>query len=168
MHWFIEIDWWWLKLTQGKYSSLDLDDLEWARKKKWHAKKDSKTGKFYARRTDRSTGKIRTINLHSVIMGEPKGMDVDHIFPELTLDNRRSNLRKATRMQNCWNRGLRKNCKSGYTGVYRHGSKWAASVMASGRRYYLGVFESPELAALARDVKAKELHGDFARINIAA
>jgi hypothetical protein len=55
--------------------------------------------------------------LHRLIVGDPKGLQVDHKNGD-KLDNRRSNLRPCTPTQNSQNRRRRIDNKSGVTGVY--------------------------------------------------
>jgi hypothetical protein len=94
---------------------------------------------------------------------------VDHIEPAdgSHAQDRLSNLRIASHGQNLMNRGINRNNKSGYKGVAFHKStgKWQAQIMSGGRFKYLGCFTTPEAAALAYDKAAKELHGEFARLN---
>jgi hypothetical protein len=93
-------------------------------------------------------------------------MVVDHINGN-GLDNRMVNLRVCTAAQNSRNRKPRKGSLSGYRGVsfYKNYQKWVAQIMYDGVKYYLGYFSDPKEAALAYDAKARELHGDYARVN---
>lgn len=102
--------------------------------------------------------------MHRIVMDAPDGMDVDHISGSL-MDCRRSNLRICTRGQNNMNRKV--DNKTGFKGVYWHGvaQKWAARIMFERKSYHLGLHTTPEDAAKAYDMKAKELFGKFARLN---
>ena len=81
--------------------------------------------------------------------------------------DRLSNLRIASRSQNGGNRGCPSNNTSGYKGVSLHKTarKWRADIVSCGRHKYLGLFTTPEAAALAYDIAAKKLHGEFAKQN---
>ena len=98
----------------------------------------------------------------NVILGLPKNIIVDH-KDKNTLNNFKSNLRKATKRQNLINR-MSKN-KYGYRGVSITHGYWRAMIGSEGKRYYLGRFKTKELAAMAYDEAAKELHGEFAILN---
>lgn len=89
---------------------------------------------------------------------------IDHINGD-TLDNRIANLRQATRSQNIANSKLRKDSTTRFKGVSfnKKTGKYVAYLNHNGARIYLGLFRTPEAAARARDSKARELHGEFAR-----
>lgn len=126
---------------------------------------DDSTGNLYAYRTGPKP-RYRKERMHRVILNAPSGMEVDHINMD-GLDNRRCNLRLATRPQNRWNRIKNSNNTSGYKGVWYHKRDhlWCAEIGASGGRHRLGRFASPIDAALAYDAAALQLHGEFARLN---
>ena len=94
----------------------------------------------------------------------PKGHEVDHRDLNRSNDSW-SNLRLATRSQNEVNKGLRRDNKSGFKGVYfdRKLSKFVAEVSINGRRVYLGCFNSAELAHQAHCTAAHVHYGEFAR-----
>jgi hypothetical protein len=103
--------------------------------------------------------------LHRAILNAPVGLEVDHINGD-GLDNRRSNLRLATREGNQRNRAARRDNTSGLKGVSLHVStgKWQARIRTGGEQVYLGVFTTPEAAHEAYAEAAIRLHGKFARI----
>ena len=76
-------------------------------------------------------------------------------------NNRWSNLRAATALEQQWNRRLGKTNSSGFKGVCRHRSKWIAQIRVNGANRYRGVYETPEQAAAAYEAAARELHGEF-------
>lgn len=91
----------------------------------------------------------------------------DHINRD-KLDNRFSNLRECTQAQNCMNRSLNKNSKSGYRGVYKEKkvpNKWRGEICCKGKKYFLGYFDSKDECAIAYNNKAVELFGEFAVLN---
>lgn len=88
----------------------------------------------------------------------------DHINGD-TLDNRRCNLRLATKKENCRNARRSKNSTSGYKGVSwnKAAKKWRAYIVADYKQIHLGLFENIEDAHNAYYEAAKKYHGDFAR-----
>lgn len=91
---------------------------------------------------------------------------VDHIDGN-GLDNRRCNLRLATVGQNNMNKGPGSNNTSGYKGVYWRPDKrkWSAEIVAYGKKRRLGYFKSAETAYEAYCEAAKEMHGEFAKLD---
>lgn len=95
-------------------------------------------------------------------------------WPAIDVDHRDTNkanlkwdnLRLATAAQNLQNQKKRVDNSSGYKGVYwnKTAKKWQAYITAFGKYKYLGLFETPEEAHIARNTAAKELHGEFARV----
>jgi hypothetical protein len=150
-----------IPLTQGKVALVDDCDAYLAAVH-WHAAKHR--GTFYAKREVKDGGRGRTVYLHRAVMGEPPGVKVDHKDGN-GLDCRRANVRAATSAQNGWNRGPSRKSTSGFRGVYWYGSSWGARVIANRRSYFVGAFESASDAAVAFDVAARLLHGQFAHTN---
>lgn len=101
--------------------------------------------------------------MHCFIMGPPpKGKEIDHINGD-KLDNRKANLRFCTASENQCNRT--KKGANKYIGVYAHKVGFHASINKDKKMFYLGYFKSAKKAAKARDLKAIELHGEFAVLN---
>lgn len=84
---------------------------------------------------------------------------VDHING-IRHDNRLSNLRASTKVENGKNQKLFSSNKSGYVGVnwYKRGKKWRAFIGINRKRVYLGQFDTKEEAVIARELASKE-HG---------
>ena len=100
-------------------------------------------------------------------MGKPqKGMVVDHIN-RIGLDNRKENLRIATRSQNQQNRRSRRNTSSQYKGVSwtKRDKRWQAKIGHKRKVICLGDFTCEHQAALAYNEKATELWGEYALLN---
>jgi len=117
-------------------------------------------GLYYAVRTDRSSGRQRTLRMHNFLTGWPL---VDHRDGN-TLDNRRANLRPATLAQNAQNSAPWRGRE--FKGIRRRDNGlWQARITRDGCLLSLGTFPTPEDAALAYDRAANELFGDFARLN---
>lgn len=99
----------------------------------------------------------------ALVYGEVPSLDVDHADRNRS-NNRLSNLRLATRSQNCMNRPAHCTNKVGIKGVHWHRAtgKWAASIRFGGNRKHLGVFDTINEAATAYRSAASILHGEFA------
>ena len=84
-----------------------------------------------------------------------------------TLDNRRLNLRVASRSQNLANRPPQKNSTSGYKGVFWHkrDCKWHVHIQKDRKNRHLGCFTDKIEAAMVYDAAARELFGEFAWLN---
>lgn len=108
--------------------------------------------------------------LHRLIIGKIiKGFQIDHKNRN-PLDNRRTNLRLATRGENAMNKAKAKGCTSKYRGVaYRPNhnkiNPWISYVSKQKKQNYLGYFKTEKEAAIAYDKKSKELWGEFAFLN---
>lgn len=75
-------------------------------------------------------------------------------------NNRFSNLRKATRIENRQNMGIRKDSTSGVTGVSwcKRECRWMAVISVSGKRRYVGRFTSLDDAVAARSAAKASAH----------
>lgn len=103
------------------------------------------------------------IYMHRLISLPPPGMEVDHVNGN-RIDNRKRNLRWATRAQNATNY-LRENA-SGYRGVQQTESgRYVAKIAHLGKQIHLGRYDTAEEAAKAYDKAAKLYQGSFARLN---
>ena len=114
-----------------------------------------------------STQKSRpvTVYLHRIIVDAPPGMDVDHINHN-TLDNRRSNLRIASRSLNNMNRAKLGDNKNGFHGVMKtRTGKYLSRVQLGRRVFFTKSVSTPERAARDRDELAVRLYGDLITLN---
>lgn len=144
-------------LTQGQVAIIDAADAWRVEGSNWYFH-----GGRYAAIRPTLDGVRCIVYMHQVIAEPGRGLDVDHINGD-GLDNRRCNLREATRQQNLANRRAHRNNKTGIKGVWRHGLKWRASIQVDGKTRHLGGFDTPEDAGRAYEAAARALHGDFAR-----
>jgi HNH endonuclease len=123
--------------------------------------------RYYAVRNAKTgTGKTKRVYMHREIMNPPAGLFVDHKNND-PLDNRRENLRLATRSQNMQNKRKKKNATSKYFGVHliKAEKKWSARVKHEGKLVFSARFDNEIDAAHAYDAAAKKYHGEFARLN---
>ena len=164
--------------THGRVVVLyDADDEEKILAHRWHIKKGGHgyyaatnmphpDGEWYYRPSGIRHRRQTSLRLHRLIMNTPKGMQTDHINGD-TLDNRKENLRVATREENGRNRGRTKKNTSGFKGVSyqkkpkgrinEYSKPWKARIVHNGKHIYLGMFATPEEAGKAYDDKVKEL-----------
>lgn len=153
-----------IPLTRGYVALVDAEDYARFGHLRWCAMPMQRSSGVYAHRGMWENGKkCRTILLHRAILDASPSQIVDHINGD-TLDNRRSNLRITDRYGNARNRRVPVGT-SGFTGVKPRGARWVGCVKTLGRLHYTKSFPSPVLAAAARDVLARQLHGEFAVLN---
>ena len=156
-----------VSLPSDDYMLVDASDMDIAKQFHWQVNTQrGKTGYVFHTRK-KGDGTSGSVYLHRLLTDAPIDKVVDHINGD-GRDNRRHNLRICSNTENQRNRnGLSTASKSGFTGVCfpSKGSKWQASIGAHGRNIYLGAFYCPIEAAIARDVAALELHGEFASLN---
>lgn len=95
------------------------------------------------------------------------GLEVDHMDRNVS-NNRRSNLRVATELQNRSNKSRYSNNWSGFKGVHlvKATGKYQARIQVGGKRISLGCFTTPLEAGRAYDQAAKQYHGEFASLNM--
>lgn len=147
-----------IPLTQGKVALVDDEDAPLAAFR-WCAFRSGKH-RWYAMRTVKG----RTVLMHRVIL--QTDMEVDHANGD-GLDNRRENLRPATRQGQCRNSRPREGGKSVFRGVCFDGTRkkpWIATCRTGGRR--LQRWFATEAEAVAQyDAWVLAHHGAFARPN---
>lgn len=107
----------------------------------------------------------KTVPIARLIMNAPKGMDVDHKNGD-RLDNQKSNLRICTHQQNLQNTSKRRGMSSIYKGVHwKPSGTWRAATSKDGKKIHIGYFKEERHAAMAYDIWAKELFGEYAKLN---
>lgn len=161
-----------IPLTRGMVALVDESDHAALAAHKWCATNNG-LGRFYAlRHVRRADGSWRTLYMHNAIMGEPPqpGLTADHRDTTASLDNRRENLRWATRQQQTWNRRRSSSNTSGYKGVTWSSrcKKWQARIRHGGKDIFLGYYGTAEAAGKAYDIAASRLCGEFACVNLRA
>jgi hypothetical protein len=162
-----------IQLTRGYSVLVDDEDYESLSGLKW-CSWVGESGHVYAVHSMSKKDGYRKIAMHRLIMEAPPGMQVDHIqlfAYDNVIDNRKSNLRLATRHQNLRSRSKRCLSRSIFKGVSyntqdRNPSRpWRARVKHDGKFVHAGCFTVEAHAAIAYDLKAVELYGRFALTN---
>lgn len=131
---------------------IDLKDVDKVKICRWYMTPDGYVG---------NRGKNIGL-LHRFIVNAPSNMVVDHINHN-TLDNRKENLRICTQKQNMCNQSIRKDNKSGYTGVYfvENKNKWVAQIRINGKTKHLGYYNEMKNAVKARKEAEIKYFGEY-------
>lgn len=159
-----------VQLSDGTVVQVSPEDLAWVSRFRWRrrVRQDGRVSILACINLRDASGRAFQKNMYlgRMLLGliDPT-LHVDHINGD-TLDNRRENLRLATAQQNTCNRGPQRSNTSGYVGVatVRRG-RYRAYVRERGKLVHLGYFSDPIEAAKARDRRASEVYGEFARLN---
>lgn len=157
-----------LEITKGNIVLLDeadrdLADLNWQTRKNYAARKDKDRKHIYMHRlvAERIIG--RSLKPNEI---------VDHLNSN-GLDNRRSNVRLVTNMENSENAmkhastNTNRRFTSKFKGVSfeRELGKWRTQITFHGITYHLGYFDNEEDAAKAYDMNAIVFYGNHAKLN---
>jgi hypothetical protein len=147
----IEGDITYIPLSQGEWAIIDTEDLSLIRNHTWYYDREYAVG-FKSK-------------MHRLIVNAKNGEDVDH-KNIIGVDNRKCNLRKATRTQNNGNSRMPITNTSGFKGVSWDAprQKWKAQISINNKNKYLGRFNTPEEAHEAYSKAAKEYFGEFVRL----
>ena len=151
-------------LTQSKVAVVDNIDFEWLNQWKWYAAhRKTKSGDLWY--AVREIHPDTCVLMHRIIAKRaclPPAEHYDHKDHD-GLNNRRSNLRPATRTQNLGNQRKTANRSSSFKGVSWDESRnrWRAQICIENRRRFLGRFSKEEDAADAYAIAAHELFGEF-------
>lgn len=164
-------------LTQGMYAIVDEQDYGWAMQWKWWTRKH--VNGYYAVRQEYGYPH-KGIGMADAIRERVTGIptkDTDH-KNRRSYDNRRDNLRPATRLQQACNRKGNKKNSTGFIGVYKIVGNYRSVKTGERKAYYISFLghgkdkifigysaTDPEGLARLRDRKALELHGEFAVLN---
>lgn len=152
-------------LTQGYEAIIDAADVPLVAGFNWCARVAPYTA-YAARNGQLGLGEKRgkAVFLHNVICPPGAGRLIDHINGD-GLDNRRGNLRQATKTENGRNSRMKSRNTSGFKGVHLHKEtgKWRARISTGDRHVSLGLYNTPEEAHAAYVKASTEMHGEFSR-----
>jgi hypothetical protein len=159
-----------IPLRGGRFVAVvDDDDYEYLSQFRWRAliHGTDENRRVYAVRATK-------IRMHRVIWERwhgdiPPGYEIDHREPGefCGLDNRRDNLRLATKSQNQANQRKHSNNTSGYRGVWwqKQARLWRVEIWVNRTKRHIGYFSDKEQAAHAYDAAAVAAFGEHARLN---
>lgn len=157
------------KKAAGRVALVDDADYDLVMPRRWWVlerkiKGQRGRGPYAVTRIVKADGRRSLISMHQVITGYPMTDHKNHDG----LDNRRSNLRPATKVQNGGNSRPYLGASSRYKGVHWHSQRraWRAAINHQGKNRHLGTFSVEEDAALAYDIAARELFGEYAALNL--
>lgn len=158
-----------IKLTKGQWALVDDEDFKSLNQFKWHY-----SSRRYASRGVWVEGRVKSVDMHRLLCSSKRGQEVDHINGN-RLDIRRVNLRACTKTQNRQNRGKYALATSRFKGVSWHRGRrvgvglWRVRMAKdkNGQRQDIGLFKTEREAAMAYDLWALDLYGEFARTNFA-
>lgn len=144
--------------NNGGFFIFDLEDYKILKDYTWY------NSRGYAICVRKIDNKPIAISAHRLILGiKDSEIEIDHINGKPN-DNRKSNLRIASRSTNAKNRKLSKRNKSGYTGVSQlPNGKWKATITCNNKDIWLGTFVTKEAAIQARKVAEEKYFGEFTR-----
>ncbi|MDR3560488.1 MAG: AP2 domain-containing protein [Negativicutes bacterium] len=149
-----------IKTRLGHEILIDDADYDKVKDYNWYVVKYYNTYYAYAH-----TGNT-TIKIHRLIMDAKPEERYDH-WDGNGLNNQRKNLRLCTNQQNAMNSRKAEGKSSRFKGVYWHkvSKMWMARIGVDYKMIYLGRYNSEIEAATAYNDKAKELFGEFAKVN---
>ncbi len=135
------------------FTQIDEADIELVSQHRWGLQPGGYAGR---------TGTNGTVLLHRLISSPPKHLVVDHINRD-PLDNRRSNLRFATRAQNMHNSmvAVGRNPRRGVCWAKREG-KWLVRIEINKQKKHIGTYRELEDAINAREEAERKFYGEFA------
>jgi hypothetical protein len=152
-----------------KYALIDAADAGRVLAFRWTYYKNARSGKEYALSSNQSPNGNPTLRyLHRFIMDAPRGIHVDHKDND-GLNCQQNNLRFATPAQNHQNMKVIRTGAIPFKGVTycnrkNRRKRFRARLYSEGGAS-LGFFLTAEEAARAYDAKAREMYGEFARLN---
>ncbi len=148
-------------IKPGIYSTIDKEDYPTVKGYYWLL--SIKKCGIWVRAIVNEIDYRKTIFLHRIIMNPPENMEIDH-KDHNGLNNKKDNLRLATRKDNAHNRRNFEHT-SIYKGVFKYRNNWRASIRVNCHKIYLGDFFSEIEAAKAYNEAALKHFGEFALIN---
>ncbi len=149
------------------FAKVSNEDFNWLNQWKWRAFKGT-TGPVYVVRHEdfmiEDKKEREFFWMHRFITGASPDLLVDHRDGD-GLNNQRDNLRTCTHQENQRNHPARGGKYSKFKGVSAARGRFFARIGCNGKSKHLGSFLDDVSAAKCYDEAAKELFGEFARLN---
>lgn len=152
----------------GRVALVDDEDYELVSRYRWRVYERAASARYPAAGPYAVTSIVRgdthgSLQMHRLIMGVDVVGDIDHKNHN-GLDNRRHNLRPATRSQNSQNQRPQVGRSSQYKGVFwcKQVGLWRAIIRYDNKQHRLGDFVNELEAAYAYDAAARKSFGEFA------
>lgn len=154
-----------IPLSKGQFALVSPEDYEMVNRHKWYVSSNG-----YACRTLPCGTRLY---LHRVINRTPDGMHTDH-KDRNKLNCTRGNLRTANVSENA--RNHTKRC-GGFTSQFKgvmfeagkgkisKNPRWQAYIVDAKKQHYLGAYVTELDAALAYNIAARKIHGEFCVVN---
>lgn len=136
------------------YALVSDEDYNYLNLRRWHRT----TGNYAVS----SIKKNKKLYMHRVVyeraFGPPMPKNIDHKDRD-ALNNQRGNIRAATGRENCLNRSVAIDSETGYHAVRRdkRTGRFQAFYHKLGKWCSIGYFSTPREAAIARDLRLKEV-----------
>lgn len=157
-----------IRLLHGLVAVIDTEDFELVKVHRWHAARYRDKWYVYANiRSGTNKCGYSVLGLHVLLAGDGS-LHVDHCDGD-GMNNRRYNLRRATRSQNKFN--SRKETRGVYLFTDRRSKPWQAYIGfrdETGRHKKTCYFETERQAREARLIMEQVVYGDFRRLHSGA
>lgn len=149
-------------LPNNKYCLVSKEDYNHLNKYKWYTINNG----YIKSRINSKSYYIHRYIYKYILKEDITNYVIDHINGN-PLDNRKCNLRIATKQQNMYNIKSHINSSSKYIGVsYRNDrKKWNSYITINGKKKSLGHFKDEIEAAKARDKAVIQFYGKYGRLN---
>lgn len=143
--------------SKGEPFYIDLEDFDKVKDICWYVNAQGYIAGLY-------NNKI--VLIHRFILNAPDDLLVDHRNHDTT-NNRRYNLRLATKAQNNINVKLRTDSSSGVTGVNwnKESNQWVVRISVNNKRIYLGRYNNFDDAVEARKQAEEKYFGEWSYDN---
>jgi hypothetical protein len=151
-------------MVRGGHALVSVEDYDRLSKFRWRIRHVDGRQYVIAHKPGTDKGSLQ---MHRLVVNAQPGQIVDHKDGN-GCNNSRENLRVCSTAENIRNQRVhvKQKSHSKFKGVYRQANgRWRAQIMVQYKKKNLGTFPDEIAAARAYDAAAKNLHGDFARLN---